>query len=185
MTQNGFKLTLPDNTVFECTEQVDVTHQGETQFFVDGLSQVIGFWQNFIDGGGQDSKGDSNFQQVAVGVGAGLHTIEVQFTQYEGSSDTWGGLSTPLPVARTIQQELNRALTTARIDSTNIAELEVWQYDSEAGSHDPIPVVIQNWNLPHTSTQSEDKSAITGTLTFIESSDLFDDVDSQQRRTDR
>lgn len=173
MSLTGFKLTLPDSTVFRVSSEVSVSHGTQALFLVDGRQQFVTAIEQFFNNGGQPNKGDSLMQGIFAGVGAGIHTITVTFTQFEGSADNWGSAASgDGPVKK--MQTLNREITTQNIGSQSPADLEVGEYSS-SGTYDPIPVVISESDL--TFEPAEQSSGFTGTLTFIEATDVTDAID--------
>jgi hypothetical protein len=169
-------LTLPDGAVFEFPYDVQVSYGVQAQFQAQSNVAATAFQQLF-DSGGQDGRGDSLKQGAFLSIGSGVHTVEIRFNQFTGSGAQFGGAD-PDATAITKLQTLNRALTTQRIDSTNPAEFAHEEY-SASGQYDPIPVVVNEYDL--TQDRAEQTSTISGTMTLIESTDLGEAIDAVNR----
>lgn len=166
----GFRLEFDSGDVFRATKDVQITHETQPLFLLDGQRNLVALFNEFIDQGGQPGRADSNYSAVYAGFGAGVHTIRVQFIQFEGATDTWGD-SSASDSARSKLQELNHTITNERADSEAPAIFEAGEY-SDSGKFSPIPVAIGETNL--TFSAAEQSSHFDGTVT------LYDAVDSGQ-----
>lgn len=177
---DGFKLTFSDGTVFRCTNEVTLSHETQPLYLLDGLRNFVTVFNTYIDSGGTPGKTDSNYAGVFAGFGAGIHQITVEFSQNEGTSDTWGDATPASDSATTLMQELNRKLTTTKADSTAPADLEVGEYNDTNGDYNPIPVALGETSL---SFQIDDgqHSSFTGRMTFFDTVSMDGAVDAQVR----
>lgn len=176
----GFKLTLDDSTVFRCSAEVDIQHNGESQFLLDGRNNLVALFNEFIDtDGGQPGRSDSNLSSIFLGFGAGVHTVEVTFVQAANTTDTWGDATSGNSTAPELRDRLVRALTTIRIDSDAVGLLEVGEYESgSSGLYNEIPVAALSWNVRALTISEERPSEVQGSITFADSIDLGQTIDA-------
>lgn len=177
-TLDGFRLTMPDGTVFRATENVVINHNTQPLYPIDGLRTFVAIYNTYIDNGGQPGRADSNMSGVFLGFGAGVHTITVTFPGgWEGSTDTWGD-SNAGDSAVSKLQTLNQAITNTKMDSTNVGEFETGEY-SAGGKYSLIPVAFGELDLSF--DPSEQSSVFSGTMTLYDAVDLAQAVDALQR----
>lgn len=180
MAISGFKLTFDDGTEFRCSSDVDVTHDGEMIYLLDGRSNLVALFNQFLDDqGGQPGRSDSNMSSVFAGFGAGVHTIDVSFTQAADTTDTWGAATSGDSTAVELRDRLVRALTTIRMDSQAVGLLEVGEFSS-SGIYSAIPVTVVNFNVGVQVTEGRPSEAF-GSITFGDSVDVNRAVDALER----
>lgn len=182
---DGFRLDFNSGSgddVFRASENVQVTHQTQPLFLIDGLRNAVKFYNDYIDDGGQPGRADSNYAALFEGFGAGVHTVEITFQMYEGSTDTWGDANDG-DSPTTKMQVLNRKITTTRVTSDSPGLLEVGEYNNpdnfsgiSSSLYDPIPVALGEANLSF--TPEEQVSDFTGSMTFYEAVDAGQAVDA-------
>lgn len=178
MPLDGFQLDLPNGDTFRASAGVAITHQTEPLFLIDGLRNFITLYNEFFDNqGGQPGSANSNFSGVFAGFGAGIHTIQVEFIQFEGNTESWGDAAAG-DSAVTKLQELNRKITTVKTDSENPATLQVGEY-ATGENYNPLKVVIGSTDL--TFDPGEQSSDFRGTVEFYESNDLGEAIDALNR----
>jgi len=173
MTQKGFSLEMPSGDTFAVTEQATVALQGEKQFFIDGLQQFTAFYEKFISDGG----GGSDMQSVAVGIGAGTKRFQITFTQYEGSTDSWGDSSSG-DTARSKMDEFDQALSSEVVNSKTPATLATGEYSS-SGKFSTKEVAPENWDF--SLDPGEESSSFSGTLSLIEVIKLDQTIDGSRQ----
>ena len=169
-----------ENGEFHFTGNLEVTPSLRTGYLIGGrgsavnniLSQAVG-------------AGESKRKQFFLEAGGGAHTVEVNFSGWEGS-ETWGDPDEPVGSKANATGEqpvsqidvLMQYLITAQIDSTNPAKLEYGEYSS-SGRFEPLDVVIEG---PQMTRAAEDGSWFDGTITFIAAADIRELLDAQSRR---
>lgn len=176
MSIKGVRLEFSDGTVFRAKSGVDVTFEGESLYAIDGFRTFTAIFNDHIDKGGSPGVADSNMGGVFAGFGAGIQRINIEFTQFEGSTDAWGDANSG-DSANTKLQTLNRALTTKRMDSQNPGFLRTGEYEPN-GKYDELPVAVYDWSFPLT---TDDTSAFQGRITLYEAKDLNEAVDALSR----
>lgn len=175
---DGFKLTFDDGTVFRATENVQISHQGTPLYPVDGLSNFVAIYNEFVASGEQND-GNSNMSGLFAGFGAGVHTIRVEFIGgWEGSTDTWWD-SNQNDSAVSKLQTLNRALTTKRMDASAPGTLEVGEYNA-SGKFAGIKVALGEYDLSFDPEQQS--STFQGFVNFRDAVDLKQAVSAVARR---
>lgn len=166
---------MPNGDQFVASGNLTVTHDLQHQWLINGARDLSVFWdQWFNDTGGQTGRGDSLMQTLFFGNGAGVHSIQVDFSQWAGSSDSWtGAADSDGPVVKL--QALARSLSTTTVGSDAVIELSVGEFSS-AGTYDPIPVVVGEARL--TFDTQEQASSFDGTVTFLEAADITVEIDT-------
>lgn len=180
MAINGFQLDLSDGTTFRCSADVDVRHNGQALYPVDGLRQFVAIYNNYIDDdGGQPGRSDSNYSGVFLGFGAGVHLMDVTFEQVANTTDAWGDATSGSSTAVELRDRLVRALTTIPIGSFNVGLLQVGEF-SDSGIYNQIPVAAREWNV-EVAVRDGDPSLTRGTIQFASAVDLEQAVDANAR----
>jgi len=173
----GFRLTLPDDTVFRVTKDVQTTPEQTTQFLFNGGQNALALYEQYVDDGGQSGRADSLRQTTALGTGAGIRTIVAEGVQYQDSGDQWGSAS-PGDSAVTKRDIIDNAIATTRISSEQPAELEFGEY-SGPGLFSPIPIAIQQFSAPLDAT--DEASSFGVRLECLEVADLQQTIHGQQQ----
>jgi len=197
---DGFKLTIPnadvDNDgsaetgVFRAKSNIRYSFGTRTGPIGEGGSQLWSIFASWYENQtGDQLLGDGKRQQLRLDLGAGAHTIEVDFMGFEGSGYQWGdpNESVGSPANATGEhvidqmQVLDRFLQVAEIDSRegHAATLEVGEY-SEAGRYDPVKVAPED---PEVTFDSENQTSVyDGSITFVEIATLTESFDADQRQ---
>lgn len=182
MTVSGAKLTFPSGTVFHAKKDVQLNYRTETNPLVQGGSQLAALWENYIDTGGTSGQFDSQHQRFAISIGAGLTRWEVNFIQFTGSTDSWGGLSAS-DSARKKLDYLHEAINDEVVDSRRPITLETGHF-STSGDFDPVSVMVEQSNLS-LDFGEDGPSTFSGQLTLLHLADQEQDIDSLKRFDDR
>lgn len=133
-------MTLPDGSEFVGRGNLSVTIQQTPVWLFNGLQNVFAASDQVTGSSGGLT------EQVFEGSGARIRRFTVEFDQWEGSTDAWGGAAADDDVLIKLQT-LDHALATTPITSSNVATLEFGEYSS-AGQFDPVAVVPGDVTLP-------------------------------------
>jgi len=169
-----------ENGQFTLTD-VEVAPSLRTGYLIGGRGSTV---NNIISqfAGQGESKRKGFFYEA----GGGAHTVELNVTQWEGSTDTWGDPDKPVGSKANATGEkaisqvdvLMQYLITANIDSTSPATLEYGEY-SQQGRYSPLDVVVEG---PQLNRAADDGSWFTGSWTCVAAADIRELFDAQQRR---
>lgn len=133
------KIELPNGDTFVASGNLNITETQQPFYLLDGF-------QNLRTLGEQVGVLDNDTSQAFLGSGARVRTWRVEFTQWEGSTDSWGSASAG-DDALTKLNTLGQSLATAGIDGKNPATLSYGEYSS-AGQFSPQTVVPGEIALP-------------------------------------
>ena len=173
-------LTLPDGQTFEWLG-ISVDYSSTPNWLVGGGSRLATLYEQFARSGGQgDDSGDGFRQSAYLGMGAGIHTITLDFRSWTGEASEWGDRDADSDAdPLTKLQVLDRALNNQTIDSRSPATWSHKEY-STAGRFGPIPVVVGETNLQFDRETSV--SGFSGRLQLLEAADVSEAIDSLDRR---
>lgn len=162
-TLDKVKITLPDGTVFEATDNIRVREIQEPFWMVDGFQRLrtLGEKVGFID---------NDTSQVKIGSGTRARYWQIEFTQFEGSTDTWGSTADGDDVLVKLNA-FGQALATSGVDSTNTATLEYGEYTS-TGAHSAQDVVPGEINLPAEFGPGESATTFQPSMQWIDAADV-------------
>jgi len=161
------KIVLPNSGgTFVAKGDLKVEITQTPQWLFNGLQEIFAAADQLSGSSGALT------EQVFQGAGSKVRTFNVELTQWEGSTDTWGNANADDDIIQKMQ-ELDHALATTRITSDATASLEVGEYSS-AGKYDPVSVVPGEVSLPV--DFSEDTSSFRATVTWIDAVDLTQDI---------
>jgi hypothetical protein len=175
---DGFRLEFDNGDVFRAKSNVEITHQTTPIYLIDGFRNLQKLLGDFIDSGSTgDTAEDSDYKGVFAGFGAGVHTIRIQFIQFEGSSEQWGSSSAG-DSALSKLQTLNHTITTTPSTSRFPAILSTGEYGA-GGKYQPLAVALGETDLSFDAeTQA---SGFSGTLELYDAVDLRNAVSSHKR----
>lgn len=134
------RMELPDGTVFVGQGNLRVAEVQQPAWLFDGGGDLVTAAGEFAGLSG------SLKAQVFEGVGAGIRTWRVEFVQWEGNSDQWGGAAASDDVIVKLQT-LGHAIAHTRITSSAPAELQFGEYSTN-GKYAPVDVVPGEVELP-------------------------------------
>lgn len=161
-TLDKVKMTLPDSTVFEARGDLTVTISQQPSWLFDGFQELFAA-EEAITGSGGDLT-----EQVFQGAGSRIRRFQIDFAQWEGSTDSWGSAAADDDIMVKMQT-LDNALASTRITSDNVATLEFGEYTS-GGSFDSISVVPGEVTLPV--NYEENTSVFRPTVNWLDAVDL-------------
>jgi hypothetical protein len=133
------KMTIAGST-FEATGNINVVEIQRPRWVVNGGGNFIAAADRLT--GSNASLGG----QAYVGTGSKVRFWRVDFTQWEGSTDSWGSASADDDVLTKINI-LGNKLATSTIDSGNTATLAYGEYSTN-GQFSPLDVVPGEIELP-------------------------------------
>lgn len=178
----GCKFTFPSGTVFHAKKDIQISYRTETNPLAQGGSQLAALWEAFIDEGGSADRYDSQHQTFAISIGASLVRWQVQFIQFKGSTDSWGGLSAS-DSARKKLDYLHEAINSEVVDSRKPITFETGHFSS-GGDFNPLNVMVEQSELT-LDFGDDGPSAFSGTLTLLHLANEGSDIDNQRRPTDK
>jgi hypothetical protein len=160
--RDGFRLELPNGAAFEASVNITSQIAQEPVYLFEGGRNATALF-------GEASNSDQS-GAVYAGTGATIRTFEIQFAQYEGSTDEWGPLDTAQEHAmETYRDVFDDALEQVQITSQDPATLEQGEYSASGRLH-PVTVVVLNSEL--TVDYTQETSLMTGTLRLGDAADL-------------
>jgi len=161
------RMELPGGDVFEARGNINVVEQQQPFYLLDGFQRLRTL--------GEQLPGiESDTSQAFVGAGARVRTWTVEFSQWEGSTDQWGGANAADDVIVKLQTLAN-ALATAGIDGTNPATFAFGEY-STAGQFSPQTVVPGELTLPAEFGEDANPSAFRPSLEWRDAADLSEAI---------
>jgi hypothetical protein len=170
------KMTLPDSTEFVASDNISVQIQQTPQWIFDGFGNVVAVKEQL------DNTDGGLTEQVYLGAGARVRSFTIDFTQWEGSSDSWGSASASDDVMVKLV-ELDDALANTKMTSTNTATLEFSEYSS-SGSKDPIEVVPGEMTLSVAFGPGESATTFRPTVQWLDAVDLDQTIDELKSSAD-
>lgn len=170
------KMTLPDSTEFVASDNISIQIQQTPQWLFDGFGEVVAAKEQL------DSTGGALTEQVFEGAGSRIRTFTIDFTQWEGSSDSWGSASDSDDVMVKLV-ELDDELARTRITSTNVATLEFAEYSS-GGSKSPIDVVPGEVSLNVSFGPGESATTFRPSVQWIDAVHLDQEIDSLKTKAE-
>lgn len=179
MSLDGVRLTFPDNRVFRITEELTVAHSGQPQWLVDGFRNLVTAYERYIDGGGAPGRSDSFYSAVFEGVGAGVGSITLEFSESVQSGNTWGDAASDA-TAREKADELRNAITEVRVTSSEPVIFEGGEF-SPTGKFSPLTVVFGNWEIRAAFGEGESHAMLTGNLELYDAINTGEPVDATAR----
>jgi hypothetical protein len=162
-TLDKVKLTLPGGKVFSATDNIDVTETHQPFWLFDGAQtlRTIAEQTPFVD---------NDTAQPYIGTGSRVRSWTVSFTQWEGSTDSWGNASSSDDVVVKLN-ELGQSLATAGVDGTNPITFEYGEYSS-GGTHGAQNVVPGEVTLPATFGPDESATTARPQLQLLDAVDI-------------
>lgn len=157
------KMELPNGDTFIGEGNLNVVETHQPFYLLDGF-------QNLRTLAEQLPNIQADTSQVFLGTGSRVRTWTVEFTQWEGSTDKWGGAD-PGDDVLTKLNVIGESIASAGIDGGNTATLEYGEY-SEAGMFSPKSVVPGEITLPADFTETGTPSSFRPALEWRDAADL-------------
>jgi hypothetical protein len=176
--QNSVKWEFPSGATFVASGVNSVQIRQQDLFFINGLEQFVGLYQSFMNSNGKDGVTSSLKKQAFLGSGAGVTEITVDLSQWEGSTDEWGGVADGAS-AQTKRDRWVKERGDAAVDSRNLVRFSHGEF-SEAGEYDPLEVVVPESTIG-VDYQNDGINILTGTVTMYDAIDLRESIDAQLR----
>lgn len=175
---DGFRLEFSNGDVFRAASNVQITHQTTPIYLIDGFRNLQKLIRDYIKSARTgDTAENSDYKAVFAGFGAGVHTIRIQFRQFEGSTEQWGSSSAGDSAVSKLQT-LNHTITTTPSTSRFPAILSTGEYGA-GGKYKPLAVALGETDLSFDA--ESDASAFSGTLELYDAVDLRNAVSSHER----
>lgn len=156
-------ITLPSGDTFTATGNLSITERHQPFYLLDGFQRLRTLYEQ-IPGIGADTS------QAFLGSGSRVRTWQIQFTQWEGSTDEWGSAAADDDVLTKLNV-LGNAIANSEIDGGNTATLEYGEY-STAGQFSPHDVVPGEIQLPAELGEDGTPSSFRPSLEWRDAVDL-------------
>lgn len=161
-SQDYVQMDLPNGDSFVGTGNLTVVEEQTPAWLIGG-----GFGE-IIAATNQVFGGDNYSEQVFLGAGSKVRQWRVDFTNWEGNTDTWSGAQSDDDVIVKLQALAN-SLATQGITSTNVATLSFGEYSS-SGTYSPQSVVPGAISLPL--ELGEEPSTFRASIEWVDAVDL-------------
>lgn len=168
-TLDKVKMTLPNGDVFAATDNISVVEQQQPFWLFDGAQRLRTLAESF-GGVGSDTS------QAYIGSGTRVRSWTIDFTQWEGSTDSWGNASSSDDVLVKVN-ELGDTLANSSIDSTNPVTLEYGEYTS-TGNHSALTVVPGEITLPAEFGPDQSATTFRPSIQWLDAADLTNAIHS-------
>ncbi|MEF8825439.1 MAG: hypothetical protein V5A27_03725, partial [Halapricum sp.] len=151
------KMELPNGDTFVGVGNLSVTENHQPFYLLDGF-------QTLRTLGEQLGVVENDTAQAFLGSGARVRTWTVEFTNWEGNSESWGSAAADDDVITKLNV-LGQSLATAGIDGRNPVTFSYGEY-SPAGQFSPQSVVPGEISLPADLSQDGSASTFRPSLTW-------------------
>jgi hypothetical protein len=176
--EDRVKWEFPSGATFVARGVNSVAYRQQDLFFINGLEQFVAAYETFFNSGGKEGAPSSLKKQAFLGSGAGVTEITVDLSQWEGSTDEWGGVDAAAS-AQTKRDRWVKERGETPVDSRNLVRFSHGEY-SEAGAYAPWEVVIAESDVSM-DYANEGVSIFQDTVTMYDAVDLQENIDAQLR----
>lgn len=161
------QIDLPNGDTFVGTKNLSVTTQQQPFYLLDGFKtlRTLGELTNLTD---------NDTSQAFLGGGARVRIWQVEFEQFEGSSDTWGGANAS-DDAIVKANTLDQSLATAGIDGTNTATLK-WGEFSSGGDYSAQDVVPGEISISTNFGEDGEPSSLRVSMQWRDAEDMSNTI---------